>query len=126
MGSRYHEKQRIKSLCDNKMITLAGLLIDEVALIPESFYNQATARLSIEGAKCFMNCNPSSPHHWFYKNVLKKLREKDGLYIHFTMDDNLSLSEEVKNRYKKMYSGVFAKRYVEGKHICSPYTEMCL
>lgn len=107
-------------------ITLAGLLIDEVALIPESFYNQATARLSIEGAKCFMNCNPSSPHHWFYKNVLKKLREKDGLYIHFTMDDNLSLSEEVKNRYKKMYSGVFAKRYVEGKHICSPYIEICL
>ncbi len=98
-------------------ITLAGLLIDEVALIPESFYNQATARLSIEGAKCFMNCNPSSPHHWFYKNVLKKLREKDGLYIHFTMDDNLSLSEEVKNRYKKMYSGVFAKRYVEGKWV---------
>lgn len=98
-------------------LTLAALFIDEVALIPESFYNQSTARLSIEGAKAFFNCNPSSPHHWFYKNVLKKLREKDGLYVHFTMDDNLSLSEEVKNRYKKMYSGVFRSRYIEGKWV---------
>ena len=126
MGSRYHEKQRIKSLCDNKMMTLAGLLLDEAVLMPESFYNQAVSRLSIDGAKLFINCNPSSPHHWFYKNVLKKLREKDGLYVHFNMEDNLSLPQDVLDRYKKNFSGVFAKRYIEGRHICSPYTEMCL
>ena len=93
------------------------MYLDEAVLMPESFYNQATARLSIEGAKVFINCNPSSPHHWFYKNVLKKLKAKDGLYVHFSMEDNLSLSQDVLDRYKKQYSGVFAKRYIEGKWV---------
>ena len=34
-------------------ITLAGCLFDEVALMPESFVNQATARCSVEGSKWF-------------------------------------------------------------------------
>ena len=33
------------------------------------------------------------------------------------MDDNLSLSDNVKQRYANMYSGVFAKRYIEGKWV---------
>ena len=32
-------------------ITLAGILLDEVALMPESFVNQATSRCSVEGSK---------------------------------------------------------------------------
>lgn len=98
-------------------MTLAGLLLDEAVLMPESFYNQAVSRLSIDGAKLFINCNPSSPHHWFYKNVLKKLKAKDGLYVHFSMEDNLSLPQDVLDRYKKNFSGVFAKRYIEGKWV---------
>ena len=84
-----------------------------------SFFNQVTGRLSVEGAKVFCNCNPASPWHWFKKEVLNKLREKDGLYIHFTMDDNPSLSEEIKNRYKKMYSGVWKKRFIDGLWVAS-------
>ena len=98
-------------------MTLCALLLDEVALMPQSFYNQATARLSVEGAKVFCNCNPESPYHWFYTDVLKNLKEQNGLYVHFTMEDNLTLSEEIKNRYKKMYSGVFADRYIKGKWV---------
>ena len=30
------------------------------------------------------------------------------------MDDNLSLSEEIKTRYRSMYIGVFFKRYIMG------------
>lgn len=85
--------------------------------MPESFFNQATARLSIEGAKCFCNCNPNSPYHWFYRNVLRNLKEKDGLYVHFTMKDNLSLSPEIIERYERMYSGVFYNRYIEGRWV---------
>lgn len=36
------------------------------------------------------------------------------LHLHFTMDDNLSLSEKIKERYKRMYSGIFFKRYILG------------
>ena len=60
-------------------------------------------------------CNPASPHHWFYQDVLKHLKEKNGMYVHFTMDDNLTLSEEVKKRYETMYSGVFKLRFISGK-----------
>lgn len=95
-------------------ITLAGILFDEVALMPQSFVNQATARCSVEGAKMWFNCNPDGPYHWFKLEYLDKLEEKNAIHIHFTMDDNLSLSEHVKDRYKKMYSGIFYERYILG------------
>ena len=95
-------------------ITLAGMLFDEVALMPESFVNQATARCSVDGAKLWFNCNPEGPYHWFKLEWLDKLKEKNALHLHFTMDDNLSLSEKVKERYRRSYSGVFYKRYIVG------------
>lgn len=112
-------------------ITLAGVFFDEVALMPESFVNQATGRCSVEGSKFWFNCNPDGPYHWFKVNWLekstgylgkaesaRKRREgktlKDMLYLHFTMDDNLSLSEKVKARYRGMYTGVFYQRYIRG------------
>lgn len=95
-------------------ITLAGILFDEVALMPQSFVNQATARCSVEGAKIWFNCNPDGPYHWFKVEYLDKLEEKNAIHLHFTMDDNLSLGERVKERYKRMYSGIFYKRYILG------------
>lgn len=95
-------------------LTLGGILFDEVALMPQSFVNQATARCSIENAKIWFNCNPDGPYHWFKLEYLDKLEEKNALHLHFTMDDNLSLSEKVKDRYKKMYSGIFYERYILG------------
>ena len=95
-------------------ITLAGVFFDEVALMPESFVNQATGRCSVDGSKYWFNCNPDGPYHWFKVNWIDKAGEKRLVYLHFTMDDNLSLSERVKERYKSLYSGVFYKRYILG------------
>lgn len=95
-------------------ITLAGVFFDEVALMPESFVNQATGRCSVDGSKYWFNCNPEGPYHWFKVNWIDKAIEKDLLYLQFTMDDNLSLSEKIKARYRSMYSGVFYKRYILG------------
>ena len=95
-------------------ITAAGAFFDEVALMPESFVNQAIARCSVEGAKLWFNCNPEGPYHWFKLNFIDKLIEKKLLHIHFIMDDNPSLSDEVKARYKRMFAGVFFKRYILG------------
>ena len=95
-------------------ITLAGMFFDEVALMPESFVNQATGRCSVEGSKYWFNCNPDGPYHWFKVSWLDKREEKKLLYLHFTMDDNLSLAENIKARYRSMYSGVFFKRYILG------------
>lgn len=112
-------------------ITLAGCFFDEVALMPESFVNQATGRCSVDGSKYWFNCNPEGPYHWFKTNWIdrstgyldeegiRKAKEegtplKNLIYLHFTMDDNLSLSEEIKARYRSMYTGVFFKRYILG------------
>ena len=95
-------------------ITLAGVFLDEVALMPESFVNQATGRCSVAGSKLWFNCNPSYPTHWFKTEWIDRREEKQILYLHFTMDDNLSLTEKVKQRYKVMYAGVFYKRYIQG------------
>lgn len=96
-------------------ITLAGVFFDEVALMPESFVNQATGRCSVDGSKFWFNCNPGSPAHWFKTGWIDKRQDKRLLYLHFTMDDNLSLSEAVKGRYRGMYTGVFFKRYILGE-----------
>lgn len=95
-------------------ITLAGMFFDEVALMPESFVSQATARCSVQGAKFWFNCNPAGPYHWFKEQWLDQKKEKKMLHIHFVMDDNLSLDEETKQRYYRMYAGVFFKRYILG------------
>ena len=95
-------------------ITLAGILLDEVALMPESFVNQATARCSAEGAKLWFNCNPEGPGHWFYTKWVLEANKRKMLHLHFTMDDNLSLSAAVKARYESLYSGVFYDRFIRG------------
>ncbi|MBD9846465.1 PBSX family phage terminase large subunit [Enterococcus faecalis] len=100
-------------------LTAAGFFFDEVALMPQSFVNQATARLSVDGAKSWFNCNPAGPHHWFKLEWIDKLTEKNAIRIHFEMPDNPSLSQKVIERYKRMYSGVFYDRFIRGLWVLS-------
>lgn len=95
-------------------LTAAGAYADEVALFPQSFVDQMIGRCSVEGSKIWMNCNPEGPYHHIKEEFIDKAKEKRILHIHFTLDDNLSLSEKVKERYKRMFSGVFYKRYILG------------
>ena len=96
-------------------ITLAGVLMDEVALMPRSFVDQACARCSVAGSKMWFNCNPDGPEHWFYKEWVCKIKERNALHLHFTMDDNLALDPKIKARYERMYEGVFYRRYILGE-----------
>lgn len=95
--------------------TLAGVLLDEVALQPESFVNQALARCSVTGSKFWFNCNPDSPLHWFYKEWVQQPEKHNALRLHFQLSDNPSLSPQIIERYESMYSGVFYDRYIRGE-----------
>lgn len=95
-------------------LTAAGAYLDEVALMPKSFVDQAIGRCSVDGSRYFFNCNPAGPYHWFKMEFIDQADEKRALLLHFTMDDNLSLSDKVKDRFKRMFSGVFYKRYILG------------
>lgn len=120
-------------------MTLGGVLLDEVALMPRSFVEQALARCSLNGSKFWFNCNPENPMHWFYEEWIKKAQQKNCLYLHFLMKDNPSLSKKVVKRYESLYSGAFYERFVlgrwvavdglvypdvaNGKYICEPPTQ---
>ena len=97
-------------------VTLAGVYFDEVALMPRTFVEQAMGRCSVAGSKFWFNCNPGAPSHWFYLEWIKAARSHNMLYLHFTMDDNLSLDSKIKQRYHTMYahSRVFYSRYILG------------
>lgn len=98
-------------------MTLSGVLFDEVALMPRSFVDQALARCSVCGSKFWFNCNPEYPGHWFYKEWILKKSIRGAMYLHFTMDDNPSLSEALKERYKRLYTGSFYQRFIEGRWV---------
>ena len=94
--------------------TLAGVLLDEVVLMPRSFVEQALTRCSVDGAKLWFSCNPGSPQHWFYTDWIQRHKERNALYLHFEMTDNPGLSERTIERYQTMFAGVFYDRYVRG------------
>ena len=96
-------------------ITLAGVLLDEAALMPRSFVEQACARCSVAGSKLWFNCNPEGPEHWLYKEWIQKARQKKLLRLRFTMADNPGLAPEIRQRYEAMYSGIFYRRYILGQ-----------
>lgn len=96
-------------------ITLAGVLLDEAALMNRPFLEQACARCSVPGAKLWFSCNPEGTEHWFYKEWVCKAAQKRLLHLHFTMEDNPGLERSVRLRYERLYTGLFYKRFVLGQ-----------
>ena len=96
-------------------VTLAGVLLDEAALMPRSFVEQAAARCSVEGSRLWFSCNPEGPEHWFYREWIQKAEQRRALYLHFTMADNPALSPAVRARYERGFSGTFYRRFVLGE-----------
>ena len=68
-----------------------------------------------------MNCNPESPYHFLKTDYLDRAKEKHIVHLHFTMDDNLSLSPAVKERYERLYSGMWYRRMILGEWVLRAY-----
>ena len=104
-------------------LTAAGAYMDEAALFPKSFVDQAIGRCSVKGAKVWMNCNPEGPHHYIREEFLlpEKQTEKRVYHLHFMMRDNLSLSPEVVERYERAWphGSVFYKRFILGQWVAA-------
>ena len=94
--------------------TSAGFFFDEVALMPQSFVQQAVARCSEEGRKLWFNCNPDGPFHWFKKEWIDDLVGKNAFRIHFVLKDNPSLSKATIEFYERMFTGIFYDRFILG------------
>ncbi len=98
-------------------ITFAGILLDEVALMPRSFVEQACARCSVAGSRLWFNCNPAGPGHWFYRTWIQEAQRRNCLRLHFTMEDNPSLTPKIRQRYERLYTGIFYQRFVLGQWV---------
>lgn len=93
-------------------ITAGTALVDEIQLIPQSFFEQLIGRLSFPDSRIIASCNPEGPRHWLKKDYIdKELVQRRTL---FQLDDNPTLKEEVKERYKEMFSGIFYDRNIRG------------
>jgi len=100
-------------------MTAAGAYADEVALFPQSFVEQMIGRCSIEGSRIWMNCNPEGPYHYIKTEFIDQAEAKKILRLHFTLDDNLSLSPKIKERYHRQFAGVFKQRFIYGQWVAA-------
>ena len=98
-------------------MTAAGAYADEAALFPRSFIDQMIGRCSVEGSRIFLNCNPNGAWHYIKTDFIDRAEEL-GLYrLHFTMDDNLTLSPQIRESYARSFSGVFYRQYILGEWV---------
>ncbi|WP_458456203.1 PBSX family phage terminase large subunit [Methanobrevibacter sp.] len=103
-------------------MTVGGWYGDEVATAPESSIKMAINRCSLKGAKMFWTMNPDSPYHYIFKEYInnKELKEKGVVKVwHFTLKDNLNLTEEYVEQLKLLYSksALQYKRYILGQWV---------
>lgn len=97
--------------------TLACILIDEVVLLPESFFAMAITRVSLPGSKIIATCNPDSAHHWLKRNFIDRGEEAETKVFSFTLEDNPSLDAKYIDFLHKQYAGVWKERMVYGKWV---------
>jgi len=98
-------------------MTAAGAYADEVALFPRSFVDQMIGRCSVAGSRIFLNCNPNGAFHYIKTDFIDRA-EEIGLYrLHFTMEDNLTLSPEIRASYARAFRGVFYRQYILGEWV---------
>lgn len=98
-------------------MTAAGCFIDQVELCNRKAVETALGRCSVDGSRYFFNCNPAYPTHWFREEWILQAQQKNALYLKFGLDDNPSLSERIKERFRNQYHGVFYQRYILGEWV---------
>ena len=103
---------------ENKIrgMTLAGVYMDELTLIPEGFYYMALSRLSIHGAKLFATTNPDAPTNYVYTDIICN-DEIARKITKFHITDNPFLDPEYVESLKHEYTGVFYERYFLGNWV---------
>lgn len=116
-------------------MTLAGAYVDEVSLLPESFFAMLVTRLSVDGAKLFGSTNPDNPGHWLMRDYLRRARtwlRHDGAIIEsaalddetptidvvrmsFRLADNPTLPARFVANLEAQFVGLYRRRFIEGE-----------
>lgn len=97
--------------------TFSGALVDEISIIPESFFRMLLSRLSVPSAKLFGTTNPDSPYHWLKTDFIDNVEIANKSIFKFKLEDNPSLTQSFINDLKKEYKGLWYKRFIEGNWV---------
>ena len=118
-GNSYYMFGADKDNAQDKLqgMTAAGAYADEAALFPRSFIDQMIGRCSVAGSRIFLNCNPNGAYHYLKTDFIDRAEEVGVYRIHFTMDDNLTLSPEIRQSYARSFTGVFYRQYILGEWV---------
>jgi PBSX family phage terminase large subunit len=97
--------------------TFAGALVDEISIIPETFFRMLLSRLSIPGARLIGTTNTDSPYHWLKTDFIDRAHELDLKVFTFRLEDNPALQADYVNNLKREYQGLWYKRFIEGQWV---------
>ncbi|GAB2457630.1 PBSX family phage terminase large subunit [Xylanimonas ulmi] len=100
-------------------LTACLAMCDEATLLPEAFWAQLLARLSVPGARLIATTNPGSPRHWLKTKYLDRADKLDMVSFKFRLDDNPSLTETYKNNLKAEQTGLFYRRNINGEWVAA-------
>ncbi|GAB3601113.1 PBSX family phage terminase large subunit [Kineococcus gypseus] len=100
-------------------LTACLALVDEATLLPEEFFMQLLARLSVTGSQLFATTNPGSPQHWLKQKFLNQAAAKNVRAWHFTLDDNPGLDPGIVQAIKTEHTGLFYRRNVLGEWVAA-------
>ena len=81
-------------------MTSHGTYINEATALNKDFFNEVLSRTSGEGARIFIDTNPSTPAHYVKKEFIDKAGEKlqsgrlNIMHFKFRLDDNDNLGED--------------------------------
>lgn len=120
VGWLYGHEVRLIGASDEKATakikgsTLAGVYVDELTEIPESFYQMCLSRLSRPRAVFLATTNPDSPRSYVYTDIIQN-DEIDRKVWTFLLDDNTFLDPAYVANIKREYTGVFYERYILSK-----------
>lgn len=98
-------------------MTLCLAYGDELTTVPEPFFAQILARLSVAGAQLFGTTNPDAPNHWLRKKYLLRQGELNLRTWHSTLDDNPHLDPQYVADLKVEYVGLWYKRFILGRWV---------
>ena len=103
-------------------MTVGGWYADEITSASKSTVEMAITRCSIDGAKMFWTMNPESPYHYIYTDYITNqelINEGTVKVWHFTLEDNLHLSQHYIDELKRVNrkSQVNYKRNILGEWV---------
>ncbi|MFI6168829.1 PBSX family phage terminase large subunit [Nocardia sp. NPDC051052] len=103
-------------------LTVAGAYVDEITVIEQGFFKQLLGRMSLDDSRLFGTTNPDSPYHWLKQDFLNRITTgelPDWRTWRFTLDDNPALSQTKKDQYKREYTGLWFRRFVQGEWVAA-------